>query len=105
MSALLTIMTLDIGTRKSIVAVYLLMHLCCTKMCVFVDQQVMIAETFAGKHFCQFRLTCINLSSLCLVRNVGYYQVAGDYPEPDFFFKNPLVWTFFLCPVTIILIC
>ncbi len=65
MSALLTIMTLNTGKRRSTVAIRLLVFLYYVRVLVFVDQQVVNAETFAGKHFWQFRLTCINLSSLC----------------------------------------
>ena len=71
MQALLAIMTLDIDRERRVVVVRLLERLHCAKRCVFVDQQIVIAETFAGKHFCQSRLSCINLSSLCQVRNVG----------------------------------
>jgi hypothetical protein len=71
MQALLPITTLDIDRERRVMAVRTLGRLHCAKRCVFVDQQIVIAETFAGKHFCQSRLSCINLSSLCQVRNVG----------------------------------
>jgi len=71
MQALLAITTLDIDRERRVMVVRLLECLYCAKRCVFVDQQIVIAETFAGKHFCQSRLSCINLSSLCQVRNVG----------------------------------
>jgi hypothetical protein len=71
MQALLAITTLNIDRERRVMAVRQLERLHCAKRCVFVDQQIVIAETFAGKHFCQSRLSCINLSSLCQVRNVG----------------------------------
>jgi hypothetical protein len=71
MQALLAITTLDIDRERRAMVVRTLGRLHCAKRCVFVDQQIVIAETFAGKHFCQSRLSCINLSSLCQVRNVG----------------------------------
>jgi hypothetical protein len=72
MQALLAITTLDIDRERRVMVVRPLERLHCAKRCVFVDQQIVIAETFAGKHFCQSRLSCINLSSLCQVRNVGF---------------------------------
>ena len=79
MQALLAITTLDIDRERRVVVVRLLERLHCAKRYVFVDQQTVIAETFAGKHFCQSRLSCINLSSLCQVRNVGYQHFKTDY--------------------------
>jgi hypothetical protein len=71
MQALLFIMTLDIDIERKNMAVHSVELLCYTKRRVFVDPQIVIAETFVEKHFRQFRLSCINLSSLCQVRNVG----------------------------------
>jgi hypothetical protein len=77
MQALLAITTLNIDRERRVMAVRQLERLHCAKRCVFVDQQIVIAETFAGKHFCQSRLSCINLSSLCQVRNVGFKTVIA----------------------------
>jgi hypothetical protein len=71
MQALLAITTLDIDRERRIVIVGSPWLLYCAKKRVLVYQQIVIAETFAGKHFCQSRPSCINLSSLCQVRNVG----------------------------------
>ena len=65
MQALSAITTPDIDRKRRVMAVRLLNLLYYTKRCIFVDQQIVIAETFAGKHFWQSRLSCINLSSLC----------------------------------------
>jgi hypothetical protein len=63
MSASFTIMTLNTGKERSPTAICSMARLYYPWMPIFVDQQVIIAETFAEKHFWQFRLTCINLSS------------------------------------------
>ena len=63
MQALLAITTLDIDRERRIVTVHSPELLYRAKRRVFVDQQIVIAEIFAGKHFCQSRSSCINLSS------------------------------------------
>ena len=71
MQASLSTTTLDIDRERKNVAVHSAERLHCAKKRVFVDPQIVIAETFAGKNFRKFRPSCINLSSLCQVRNVG----------------------------------
>jgi hypothetical protein len=52
MQASLAITTLDIDGEGKIIVVRLSVLLYCIKRRTFVDQQIVIPETFVGKHFC-----------------------------------------------------
>ncbi len=71
MQALSAITTLDIDRKRSVIAVCLPERLYRTERCVFVDQQIVIAETFAGKYFCQSGLSCINFKFFALSTECG----------------------------------
>ena len=60
MQASLAITTLDIDGERKTIVVRLSVLLCCIKRRTFVDQQIVIPETFVGKHFCESRLVRIN---------------------------------------------
>jgi hypothetical protein len=52
MQASLAIITLDIDGEGKTIVVRLSVLLCCIKRRIFVDQQIVIPETFVGNHFC-----------------------------------------------------
>ncbi len=52
MQASLAITTLDIDGEGKTIVVRLSVPLCYIKRRTFVDQQIVIPETFVGKHFC-----------------------------------------------------